>query len=251
MTATMVTAASGSSETANNTSGASTNASASSVASSASAAGGNAVSGSASSQETTKQSSSEETKKSSDLQSSITETAAPSASDISISDAKGLSLSTEAQTEDGSGEKGSLSTAGTIFGTAAAVTISGLILMGAAAGILYLFRKNWYRWGGGEDDDAYLQKGVILTLSDRCSSGTSGETDAIKAAKQKVQALGKEPKLIATSPAVAAICDRLELDLMGVCSTSVSTIPERYEDLPEIGTAMSPDMEVIASLNPD
>ena len=154
MTATMVTAASGSSETANNTSGASTNASASSVASSASAAGGNAVSGSASSQETTKQSWSEETKKSSDLQSSITETAAPSASDTSISDAKGLSLSTEAQTEDGSGEKGSLSTAGTIFGTAAAVTISGLILMGAAAGILYLFRKNWYRWGGGEDDDA-------------------------------------------------------------------------------------------------
>ncbi|MFR6164114.1 MAG: hypothetical protein ACLUJR_14725 [Mediterraneibacter gnavus] len=79
--------------------------------------------------------------KSSDLQSSITETAAPSASDTSISDAKGLSLSTEAQTEDGSGEKGSLSTAGTIFGTAAAMTISGLILMGAAAGILYLFRK--------------------------------------------------------------------------------------------------------------
>ncbi|MFR6164115.1 MAG: ABC transporter substrate-binding protein [Mediterraneibacter gnavus] len=36
-----------------------------------------------------------------------------------------------------------------------------------------------------------------------------------------------------------------------MCSTSVSTIPERYEDLPEIGTAMSPDMEVIASLNPD
>ena len=57
----------------------------------------------------------------------------------------------------------------------------------------------------------------------------------------------KGTKLIATSPAVAAICDRLELDLVGVCSTSVSTIPERYEDLPEIGTAMSPDMEVIAS----
>ena len=93
-------------------------------------------------------------KKSSDLQSSITETAAPSASDTSISDAKGLSLSTEAQTEDGSGEKGSLSTAGTIFGTAAAVTISGLILMGAAAGILYLFRKNLVPLGRRRDDDA-------------------------------------------------------------------------------------------------
>lgn len=92
---------------------------------------------------------------------------------------------------------------------------------------------------------------VCALLLTGCSSGTSGETDAIKAAKQKVQALGKEPRLIATSPAVAAICDRLELDLVGVCSTSVSTIPERYEDLPEVGTAMSPDMEVIASLNPD
>ena len=96
---------------------------------------------------------------------------------------------------------------------------------------------------------AFLLVCALLLVG--CSSGTSGETDAIKAAKQKVQALGKEPKLIATSPAVAAICDRLELDLVGVCSTSVSTIPERYEDLPEIGTAMSPDMEVIASLNPD
>lgn len=153
MSATMVTAASGSSETINNTSGASTNVSESSAASSAVISGGNTALGSATSGDTTKQSSQEEPSKSSELQSSITEAAAPSAADTSISDAKGLSLSTEAQTEDSSGEKGSLSTAGTIFGTAVAVTISGLILMGAAAGILYLFRKNWYRWGGGEDDD--------------------------------------------------------------------------------------------------
>ena len=84
-----------------------------------------------------------------------------------------------------------------------------------------------------------------------CASQTSGETNAIEAAKEKVETLGTEPRLIATSPAVAAICDRLELDLVGVCSTSVSTIPERYKELPDVGTAMSPDMEVIASLNPD
>lgn len=84
-----------------------------------------------------------------------------------------------------------------------------------------------------------------------CASQTSGETNAIEAAKEKVKTLGTEPRLIATSPAVAAICDRLELDLVGVCSTSVSTIPERYKELPDVGTAMSPDMEVIASLNPD
>lgn len=84
-----------------------------------------------------------------------------------------------------------------------------------------------------------------------CASQTSGETNAIEAAKEKVETLGTEPRLIATSPAVAAICDRLELDLVGVCSTSVSTIPERYKELPDVGTAMSPDMEVIASLNSD
>ena len=84
-----------------------------------------------------------------------------------------------------------------------------------------------------------------------CASQTSGETNAIEAAKEKVKTLGTEPRLIATSPAVAAICDRLELDLVGVCSTSVSTIPERYKELPDVGTAMRPDMEVIASLNPD
>lgn len=84
-----------------------------------------------------------------------------------------------------------------------------------------------------------------------CASQASGETNAIEAAKEKVETLGTEPRLIATSPAVAAICDRLELDLVGVCSTSVSTIPERYKELPDVGTAMSPDMEVIASLNPE
>ena len=58
-------------------------------------------------------------------------------------------------------------------------------------------------------------------------------------------------RLIATSPAVAAVCDKLELDLVGVCSTTVSTIPERYKDLPQVGTAMAPDMELVKSLSPD
>lgn len=38
------------------------------------------------------------------------------------------------------------------------------------------------------------------------------------------------PKIIATSPATADICDKLDLDLVGVCSSSISTIPERYQD---------------------
>ena len=77
------------------------------------------------------------------------------------------------------------------------------------------------------------------------------ERAAVEAAKKKVQAMEEEPRIIATSPATADICDKLELDLVGVCSSTVSTIPERYQDVETVGTAMSPDMEIVASLKPD
>lgn len=76
------------------------------------------------------------------------------------------------------------------------------------------------------------------------------EQAAVEAAKQKVAAMQDAPRLIATSPSVAEICDRLELNLVGVCSSS-GTLPERYQDLPAVGGAMSPDMELVASLHPD
>lgn len=60
-----------------------------------------------------------------------------------------------------------------------------------------------------------------------------------------------ELRLIATSPAVADITDKLELDLVGVCSSSISTIPERYENAEKVGTAMSPDSEIVKSLDAD
>lgn len=57
-------------------------------------------------------------------------------------------------------------------------------------------------------------------------------------------------KLVATSPAVAEICDKLELDLVGVCNTN-GTLPDRYKDLTKVGMAMNPDLEILKSLNPD
>ena len=77
------------------------------------------------------------------------------------------------------------------------------------------------------------------------------EKAAVEAAKAKVAAMGEEPRIIATSPATADICDRLDLDLVGVCSSTISALPKRYEDLTQVGTAMSPDMEIISSLDPD
>ena len=57
--------------------------------------------------------------------------------------------------------------------------------------------------------------------------------------------------IVATSAAVVDICDRMDIPLAGVPETKTSKLPERYRDLPEVGTAMSPDMEKVAALRPD
>ena len=58
-----------------------------------------------------------------------------------------------------------------------------------------------------------------------------------------------EYRIIATSNATLQICDKLGLDLVAICTTS-GEVPERYQGLPEIGTAMSPDAEAITLLEP-
>lgn len=62
--------------------------------------------------------------------------------------------------------------------------------------------------------------------------------------------VNKEVRLVATSPAVAQICSRLNLDLVGVCNTS-GTLPEKYDKVKKVSMAMNPDLETIKSLNPD
>lgn len=49
-----------------------------------------------------------------------------------------------------------------------------------------------------------------------------------------------EVRLVATSPAVAQICNRLNLDLVGICESS-SDLPERYDGVTTVGMAMNPD----------
>lgn len=69
--------------------------------------------------------------------------------------------------------------------------------------------------------------------------------------EQNTDDVSGEVRIVATSPAAVDICDRLELDLVGVCSSTLSTIPERYQNVTTVGTAMSPDLEILKSLNPD
>lgn len=89
---------------------------------------------------------------------------------------------------------------------------------------------------------------VLTGCVDQHPEEASASSGAVQSAANT--AVEEDPRLVATSPATAQICDKLDLDLVGVCTTS-STLPERYADLPTVGTAMSPDMEIVSSLNPD
>lgn len=83
---------------------------------------------------------------------------------------------------------------------------------------------------------------IILLVSIAGCSSPKKET-----AKQ-VKSESKE-QIVATTVAVTEIMDALEVDLVGV-PTSSKTLPKRYKGLPEVGNPMSPDMEKVKSLKP-
>lgn len=69
---------------------------------------------------------------------------------------QGLSLSTAAEVEAESTAAATgqgMTPAELCIALIVALTVSGLIILGAAAGIVYYFRKNWWRWGYDEDED--------------------------------------------------------------------------------------------------
>lgn len=77
------------------------------------------------------------------------------------------------------------------------------------------------------------------------------EMDAVKRAQQMVANKGRSIRIVATSPAVADICSKLNLELVGVCNSTVSDIPKKYSKVTVVGTPMSPDMEKVSSVQPD
>lgn len=58
-------------------------------------------------------------------------------------------------------------------------------------------------------------------------------------------------RIISTSTSIVAICDALDLDLVGVPESSLVETPARYKSATYIGSPMGPDMEIIADLKPD
>ena len=73
-------------------------------------------------------------------------------SDDSLNSAQGLSLSTEPKTSTKKKTSSEKSTGTWILILTVSMTISGLILLGVAAAIVYYYRKNWDKWGGDQDE---------------------------------------------------------------------------------------------------
>ena len=90
-----------------------------------------------------------------------------------------------------------------------------------------------------------------VSAAEASSQKAGTESEAVTAAQAKVNALGRTPRVIATSPATVEICNKLDLELVGVSSSKVTKLPEKYANTETVGSAMSPDMEKISSLQPD
>ena len=58
-------------------------------------------------------------------------------------------------------------------------------------------------------------------------------------------------KIASTSTAIVDICEKMDIDLVGVPESEIKETPKRYSDATKIGMAMAPDMEVVSQLDPD
>jgi len=98
----------------------------------------------------------------------------------------------------------------------------------------------------------------ILSLLPGCvdqhpdDAGASGDGSPGASASANIPYVEVEgPRVVATSMATVEIMDRLGAPLVGVPHSNLQSAPERYRDVPEVGMAMAPDIEVIGALKPD
>lgn len=75
-----------------------------------------------------------------------------SSSDSELNKAQGLSLSTEEKTDGNADNPAGISLNPYVM-LGLTIVVSGLILIGAAALVVWYFRKNWHRWGREDDED--------------------------------------------------------------------------------------------------
>lgn len=73
----------------------------------------------------------------------------------------------------------------------------------------------------------------------------------LEMAKEETSASADGLKIVAASPEIAEICEKLEIDLVGVCAQDAEQVPERYADAVITATEDEERLEALAALEPD
>ena len=60
----------------------------------------------------------------------------------------------------------------------------------------------------------------------------------------------KKVSVVSATVSATQVLDKLDANVLGVPTTKMD-LPEKLKDLPKVGQAMSPDLEIVASLEPD
>ena len=84
-----------------------------------------------------------------------------------------------------------------------------------------------------------------IPVVDETSSSTKQEEETTDVEKEV-----EEIKVVAATVSATQVLAEINAEVLGVPATS-QTLPDGYQDLPQVGQAMNPDLEIVASLNPD
>lgn len=89
----------------------------------------------------------------------------------------------------------------------------------------------------------------VLTMLAGCGGNEGTNEKAAANTAKETMDTQDEYRIIAGTVVLAEILDRLNLDAVAIPETE-KKLPARFDGLPTIGNAMSPDAEIIKSLNP-
>ena len=98
--------------------------------------------------------------------------------------------------------------------------------------------------GGDTKDDP--KSTIESTAESTLKNGTESASESAHVESSK-----KEERIISTSVVISEILDHLDIDtVVGVPKSDTYQVPKRYESVDTIGAPMSPDMEIVSSLEP-
>jgi len=115
-------------------------------------------------------------------------------------------------------------------------------LMLALVGLLLLFMLSGCGQNKENEQPVATNKALEENLNEQ-------NANSVLEAEPAAVSQQTEPRIVSTTVAITQMLDALELDAVGV-PTSVKVLPERYDHVTRVGNPMSPDMELVKSLNP-